>query len=306
MRTKLTRLRQENDQFGEINDLSTESLNQGNAPLVHIALVYTHLEGKRRELGPLFQSAILAAFNLTRYGRLTQIIRTLTLDILAMFKPQTQDKRSEESTLRVRTDPGSRHVKGNPTSGFTIFRQLENDVAAYVCHNDERERVRSFVRDVITQLANRTDVAGIVINAHSNGTVVAFDVLRDLPSNVAEKILWFITAGSPLLKYTEIFHWGSEVGSIQKVGKWTNFWDKKDLVADRLDSKGVYQYYDPSGRETHKYSIDDKPVDNVKYSSGSGLRAHNYWDNTDQFIKQLSEGLNDLLVKYPLSYPAAS
>ena len=49
-----------------------------------------------------------------------------------------------------------------------------------VCHNDRRERVRNFVWEAISRLAYREDVAGIVINAHSNGTVISFDLLRYL------------------------------------------------------------------------------------------------------------------------------
>jgi hypothetical protein len=32
----------------------------------------------------------------------------------------------------------------------------------------------------------------------------------------------------------------------------------------------------------------DKPVDNVANSSGGGLRAHNYWDNREEFVPALA------------------
>ena len=43
-------------------------------------------------------------------------------------------------------------------------------------------------------------------------------------------------------------------------------------------------YYETPG----SIQIRDRIVDNVKWSAGGGLRAHNYWDNTEQFIPQLS------------------
>ena len=65
----------------------------------------------------------------------------------------------------------------------------------YVCRNDLRERLRGFVQDVPTSLDAREDVATIVINSHSQATVLTLDVLGRY---VPDKLAGLITAGNPL------------------------------------------------------------------------------------------------------------
>src|SRR5260370_15251564 len=81
-------------------------------------------------------------------------------------------------------------------------------VAAHVCHNGRRLRVRSFVLDALLRLAAREDVSGFVLNTHSNGTIVGLDVVQELPPFAAEKIRAIITAGSPIRKNVVPFCWG--------------------------------------------------------------------------------------------------
>ena len=35
--------------------------------------------------------------------------------------------------------------------------------------------------------------------------------------------------------------------------------------------------------------VNDISVDNVKNSRGGGLKAHNYWDNKEDFVKQFCD-----------------
>ncbi|MGI8554478.1 MAG: hypothetical protein ACR2PL_27365, partial [Dehalococcoidia bacterium] len=228
-------------------------------------------------------------------------------------------------SLRVRTDapsasPGfhlpflhrpQASTEPDPTGVLATIRNLENDVATYVSRNDLRERVRGFVREALLRIVSRDDVAGVVINSHSNGTVVAFDVLRDLPPFLAAKIRWFVTAGSPLRKYTELFNWGTESGSLHAVGGWTNFWDRKDPVADPLAPPGAWRRGDtipPAGEQTSLYQsvdpdtstttwmpIEDREVDNISHSGGGGLPAHNYWDNDHEVVEPLAQIMQRLL-----------
>jgi pimeloyl-ACP methyl ester carboxylesterase len=183
---------------------------------------------------------------------------------------------------------------------LAALRNLEDDVACYVCHNEERERVRSFVYEALMRLALREDVDSIVLNTHSNGTVVAFDVLRHLPEEVTSKIKAFVTAGSPLRKYVDLFHWGNQVQSFYPVEAWYNFWVLRDPVADPLNPPLSWRVGDkivPSDMklfsridlksETPSWiEVDDHEVDNVEKSRGGGLQAHNFWDNEEQFVKQ--------------------
>jgi len=329
MEPELARLGNWDDQHGKLIDISKVPLAENGARIVHIALVYSHLEGKKPRLEPLFHIIAMGAFSLRHYARtrIMNVLRIVFSSIPTLFKhqPQTQDGRSAQPSLRVRSDSEVWHARGSPTGLFTIIKQLENDVAAYVCFNDRRERVRSFVREAIFRLAYREDVAGIVVNAHSNGTVVAFDVLRELPPDAAAKVLGFITAGSPLLKYTDLFHWGNEVGSIQRIKTWMNFCDPNDPVADPLnlpDSQHshkkhrwmkkshayhhwLYQSIDPRTGHPTDVDIANPPVDNVKNSLGGGLQAHNYWDNDPDFIQQLVRFLQQLVAS-EFNQPPAS
>ena len=64
----------------------------------------------------------------------------------------------------------------DPLGGVTaVLGYLDDDVALYVCRNDLRERVRSFVHDALLRLCCRDDVEAVVVNGHSNGTVIAAD-----------------------------------------------------------------------------------------------------------------------------------
>ena len=168
-----------------------------------------------------------------------------------------------------------------------------------------RERIRSFVRDALLRLAVRDDVDALVLNTHSNGTVIGFDALRDLPTGAAAKVRAFITAGSPLRKYAELFTWGHEVGSIREFERWDNYFDPRDPVADPLAHPVGWkdgQPFDPDqlkpfvswpsdAAEGTPFPISDHQVDNVRHSSGGGLQAHNYWANTREFIPALAAAL---------------
>lgn len=313
---ELARLGQWDESQSRIIDIDKTPLAEGDARIVHIALVYTHLQGVGPQLESLYEASAMAALSLGQYAHIMCLTRVLFADVQAMFGHQAQDTSAVKSSLSVRTDPNFRHGKSthpapaNPSGLIAVIRQLENDVAVYVCHNDARERVRDFVWEVLLRLARREDVAGIVVNAHSNGTVVAFDVLRQFPPDAIEKVLALVTSGSPLRKYASLFHWGTEVGSIQKVQQWTNFWDLKDPVGDPLalpaswhpgmdatvasDEPGLYEAIDVITGKKSQVLIKDYQINNVANSVGGGLQAHNYWDNEEEFVQPLAGLLQEL------------
>src|SRR5713226_1584618 len=92
---------------------------------------------------------------------------------------------------RPRTDLARRTAKqqgqqqqapsSSPSGLLTLLHTIEDDVACYVCHNEERERVRSFVSEAILRLATRDDVDAIIFNTHSNGTVIGHETPYPLP-----------------------------------------------------------------------------------------------------------------------------
>jgi hypothetical protein len=207
-----------------------------------------------------------------------------------------------------------------------ILRALEDDVATYVVRNDLRERVRGFVANAVLALLDREDVDRIVVNAHSQGTVICWDVLCRLPfsswrangDSRAGKLGHFVTAGSPIRKYIDMFAWGAHVGELAALHPipWVNFWDPHDPVADPLDPPAAWRPGDPvppaaadtdadpdpdadgdggllvavdaaTGEHRH-VRVDDRSVDNIDESSGGGLQAHHYWGNQRQFVEPLA------------------
>ncbi|MBA2394788.1 MAG: hypothetical protein H0V70_18835 [Ktedonobacteraceae bacterium] len=272
--------------------------------------------------------------HLSRYTNIIEMMRMAFTDtqpfwdpLLHLWNQKSQGNANHQPehtaptpSLKVRQELKKPAVQGDtgqhPMSDMiTVVRQLENDVAAYVCHNELRERVRNFVLDAFLRLAGRNDVEGIIINSHSNGTVVALDILRDLPPFAARKVRGLITAGSPLRKYTNFFTWGEQMSTIPRIEQWVNFLDLKDPVADPLapDSSwkrntpttghmtGLYKTLDPVTGKIDDMFIDDREVDNLKNSCAGGLQAHNYWDNKTQFVQPVSTILKELV-----STPAVS
>lgn len=294
--------------------------------VAHVALVYSRLQDQTPHPGSAVETLLRANVNVGHYTSVVSMIRMGLMDVKAIFAHHGQQQTAEATSLRTRSrileslggdhpakpaaspvgPQGDGSAGKDPASGVTsVIGTLENDVATYVCRNDLRERVRSFVHDAILRLGCRDDVGEIVINAHSQGTVLAYDVLRTLPPFAAQKVRWLVTAGSPLRKYVDLFTWGNEVGCINKIGGWTNFWDEKDPVADPLmpppgwkasdkilqppEQMGLFQSIDAVTGVIAPVAIDDQLVDNLAHSVGGGLQAHNYWDNELQVVKPLAE-----------------
>lgn len=319
-------------------DANKDHILTADAPLVphdaqdgsvaHVALVYSNLEPRGPEIGVSLLTLEEASFSAPRYASLFQLIRMALFDVLAM-RPAGRNR--QPTSLRPRRDRKHRsikqpdqqeHVVPDSSPGlFVTLRNLEDDVAAYVCQNSERERVRSFVAEALMRLAYREDVDHIILNTHSNGTVVAFDVLCRLPKKVTDKIHAFVTAGSPLRKYVDLFHWGYEIQSIFSFSNWNNYWDKLDPVADPLNppfswkrgerivpsKETLFGLVDLDNEEKPSWiEVTDCQVNNVKYTQDGGLRAHNYWDNKKQFVPALADLVFQIADKLDESRPAAS
>ena len=282
-------------------------------PISHVALIYSNLEPTDPEVGAALVTSAMSLVSLSNYAHITGLVHMVMTDILAMVGHHTATDQ-QTTNLRPRVDLSSRHprhlkqqgqVASPPSSGLlTALRTLEDDVACYVCHNEERERVRSFVAEALLRLAFRHDVNNIVLNTHSNGTVIALDAIRQLPPFAAAKIKTFITAGSPLRKYVDLLHWGQQIESLNPIKSWYNFWDERDPVADPLEppitwhrgdelvspyDPKLFRLIDPNNGTPSNIEVADIKVDNVQNSSGGGLQAHNYWDNEKEFVKQLAD-----------------
>ncbi len=308
-----------------------QALVKENAPIAHVALVYSELEGKGPQPLADIETIGMAAIYSSHYTNFKGLLKTVFRDtqpllpliwakLINLWKQPP--KPALTPSLRVRQDSGYRHpyhhigVTRYPSGLTAIIRQLENDVAAYVCHNESRQRIRSFVLDALLRLALRDDVSGIILNTHSNGTLIALDVVQELPPNAAERIRAIITAGSPIRKYIDFFEWGKHLAvKPTVVEQWVNFYDERDIVADPLRPRagwkqgeelteknliGIYQTFDLATGRTGPILIVDQWVDNIKYSQGGGLQAHNYWDNTKEFIPRVADIVRNVHYNIPI------
>jgi hypothetical protein len=316
-----------------------QELVSGKSRIAHVALVYSRLEGEGPRLGQSVITATRAIANLRSYSRAWALVKTLYLDLIqpslqllwAMVRRRPLYKPSVAvPSLRIREDnkknaTGKGSAPPHPSGFIAILRQLENDVAAYISDNGSRQRVRSFVLDALLRLALRDDVSGIILNTHSNGTLIGLDVVQDLPPLAAKKIRAIITAGSPIRKYVDLFAWGEYLALEPEMApwleQWWNFYDERDIVADQLlpcagwkrgteptkeQSIGIYQATDPSGNTSH-ICINDKLVNNRANNAGGGIPAHNYWDNTEEFIPRVAEIVRNVVynnVQAPEAHPS--
>jgi hypothetical protein len=304
-------------------DITETPLAESDRPIAHVALIYTSLEDVRPLLGNGTGTVSEAGLLLGQYASVAGAMRLVCGDTWAAIH-ENGGLAGEPTSLRPRTDLVPAHrfsilrflhpdLAANQPGGGMLgtVTTLEDDVVAYVCRNDLRESVRAFISEAIRRLVARPDVLDVVVNAHSQGTVASYDVLQQSPLSVTSRVNALVTAGSPLRKYADLFSWGSNVGATASVGRWLNFWDAKDPVADPLDQPpswhfgndvvprptrdlGLFWALRDAGRQ-EPVPITDHKVDNIVNSSGGGLQAHNYWGNKTQFIPELAATLQQAL-----------
>jgi hypothetical protein len=299
----------------------------GEAPVAHVALVYSDLQEVVPHPGALAETATRAALSLSHYGSITGAMRLLLADAWANLRAPRDDGQPVGLTPRARV-PRAHHLLARMAEAlphphgaersedFGTLIALEDDIASYVMRNDLRERVRGFVEDALIRLAGREDINRLVVNAHSQGTMICFDVLARVPTDTLKgKIAKFITAGSPIRKYIDLLSWGERVGALAPLSDsrgWINFWDAHDPVADPLNPPASWRPGQPldqlspeelgllvsqarDGSQTH-FFVQDCRVDNLKNPTFSGLPAHDYWNNKEGFIAPVVKLLR-LLVK---------
>jgi hypothetical protein len=227
-------------------DENSPPLVEGAARIAHVALVYSELEGESPEWQSAAEAAFMALVYFPHYIDFRKLLDKVFKDTESRVQRVLSDithhhtSASTMPSLQVRQDPRSPknpEVETPPDSN-SILNVLKNDVAAYVCHNGRRQRVRDFIGDALLRLAARGDVKRIVLNTHSNGTLIGIDVEQELPPSATEQISAIITASSPIRKYVDLFAWGKHLAVMPQADKWLaqwfNFWDPKDVVADPL------------------------------------------------------------------------
>ena len=299
-------------------DIAGASLVRGDASVAHVALVYSRLEEQSEDTVALLGLGLLGGSGISHYATVGSIIRMAFRDVRAMHvqpgastpslapRETASDHRGFLSRLFHHPAPGSSGPDANaePTS---TFRQVQDDIAAYVVRNEHRERVRAFVRDAVSRIMARPDVTGVIVNGHSNGCVMAFDFLAAMSPPQAPRVRALVTSGCPLRKYVDFMDWGTDSRSLGLVqaNRWTNFFDEADPVADPMQppatwkrddtdsGPGLFVRYDPVSGQQSNVAVKDIKVDNVGAHVGGGLPAHNYWDNVDGFVTPLAGIVRD-------------
>ena len=122
------------------------------------------------------------------------------------------------------------HTGVDRVGDFVLERELQ-DLAAYYENGDFRSTVRQRLIDKLREYAGKR----IMLIGHSMGSIVAYDVLRIIGRETPPvPVDHFVTIGSPLgLPHvkTKIYEENDLVRTPTVVGRWTNFADRRDIVA---------------------------------------------------------------------------
>ena len=294
---------------GNTVDIDGASLARDEASVAHVALVYSRLEEQSEDTIALLGLGLLGGSGISHYATVGTLIRMAFRDIRALHAhpgPSTPSLSPRDSASDHRgflsglfhRPPAAGSAPGSSSEPTGTFRQVQDDIAAYVVRNEHRERVRSFIRDAVSRIMARPDVTGVIVNGHSNGCVMAFDFLAAMSPPQAPKVRAVITSGCPLRKYVDFMDWGTDARSFGLVRPncWTNFYDEVDPVADPMQppatwkredtagGPGLLVRYDPMTGQQSNVAVADVKVDNVGAGVGGGLPAHNYWDNIHEFV----------------------
>jgi pimeloyl-ACP methyl ester carboxylesterase len=104
------------------------------------------------------------------------------------------------------------------------------DLRDYYSDEEKRKKMRARLSDLLRQHQNNK----IFLIAHSMGSIIAYDVLRQIENTEPTNIEHFVTMGSPLglpfvtLKIRQEF---GATRSPENVRRWTNIADPRDRVA---------------------------------------------------------------------------
>jgi hypothetical protein len=122
------------------------------------------------------------------------------------------------------------HTGVDKVGDFVLERELQ-DLAAYYEDENFRSTARQRLIDKLREHAGKR----IMLIGHSMGSIIAYDVLRIIGRETPPvPVDHFLTIGSPLgLPHvkTEIYEENDLVRTPSVVGRWTNFADRRDVVA---------------------------------------------------------------------------
>lgn len=151
-----------------------------------------------------------------------------------------------------------------------VLRKKLPDLAAYYDDQGQREAMRKRLTETVGKHRGKR----IMVIAHSMGSVIAYDVLRGWGKQDTNfRVDHLVTIGSPL-GLPQVKHKIREENDLVRtptvVRKWTNFTDRRDLVA--TDSH-LADDYAPNVREV---KVKDDRVINTYTSEADGEGKPNY------------------------------
>jgi hypothetical protein len=162
--------------------------------------------------------------------------------------------------------PDPRTILLNLKSGVVSAADQSNDVASYVAQNGVRAQVLNRLSLKLYQVHDTYPNAVLILGSHSQGTMVSYDVLRQVHSRLPRLATW-VTMGCPLAWYLNSARWGTEQLDISSALTWLNFFDNQDMVGKTLAPLVHWPAPQPQ----------DINVDNVAH----GLHPHDHWHNPD-------------------------
>jgi hypothetical protein len=115
--------------------------------------------------------------------------------------------------------------------GLELASVLTNQIASYLFNPVVTHIIQAPLLQVLDQVSNYKE---IILISHSMGTVVAFDVLKQVADQYP--ITLWITLGCPLGKLRRVGVRDDHLGKIteQVVENWYNVFDNTDIVADPI------------------------------------------------------------------------
>lgn len=179
-------------------------------------------------------------------------------------------------TASLSFGPGD--IKSGIPNIYQIADDLRKYIASYVAGNEFRTAVQNVLHSKLTETEFLKMPAMLV--AHSQGTVISYDVLRQAGGNYTHLRTW-ITMGSPLRKYyISLLKWGKERLGVPPALRWVNLYDAKDIVGN--DLKDAVGWVSPVP--------EDHEVNNRQNATG----AHDHWGNP-QVVKLVADEIRKLL-----------
>ena len=168
------------------------------------------------------------------------------------------------------------HTGVTRVGDLVLERELK-DLAAYYDDAGFRETVRARLKDKLQEYKG----SRIMLIGHSMGSIIAYDVLRRLGRDDPQfRVDHFVTIGSPLgmphVKY-KIQQENDLVRTPSIVARWTNFADRRDVVAIDAKLGDDYQPNDQGVKvadlpviNAYRSPLDRSPADKPNYHKSYG------------------------------------